>query len=403
MILNTLKKMPLSLQILVAMVLGIFGGLYLGAESKPLAEIGKIIIQLIKIAAIPLLFFTIIRAIITSHVQFKDAKRMIGFAIFNACVALTIGLIFSNIFKPGSHLMLEGIQAADKIPEMNKLDWLATIKSYLPTSILSPFTENAVIPLVVLAILVATSIRAVKIEKEVNTESLEQLIDVLLKLTEKILYWIIHLIPIAVFFVAAYAVGQYGFTPFKGLLIYVLVGLGGMTFHVLFTYQLWLKFYVRMPLKKFWSAAWEPVTYALGTNSSLATLPVTLKALKKLNISERASSLGACVGTNLNNDGIILYEAMAVLFIAQAHGLDLSLTEQIYAALLCLVASIGVAGIPEAGFVSLSIVLVTVGMPIELLPLLLTVDWIVARGRSAANALSDMIVSILIDRSLAKK
>jgi len=155
-----------------------------------------------------------------------------------------------------------------------------------------------------------------------------------------------------------------------------------------------------MPLFQFWKAAIEPATHAFGTNSSLATLPLTLKALKNLKVSDRASSLGACVGTNLNNDGIILYEAMAVLFVAQAHGIDLSVGEQIYAGLLCLVAAIGVAGIPEAGFVSLSLVLTTVGMPMELLPLLLTVDWFVARARSTANTLSDMLVSILIDRSL---
>jgi DAACS family dicarboxylate/amino acid:cation (Na+ or H+) symporter len=104
------------------------------------------------------------------------------------------------------------------------------------------------------------------------------------------------------------------------------------------------------------------------------------------------------VGTNLNNDGIILYEAMAVLFVAQAHGLELSLMQQILAAISCLVAAMGIAGVPEAGFVSLSLVLATVGLPLELLPLLLTVDWIIARGRSVVNVLSDMMVSILLDR-----
>src|SRR5207244_13363166 len=108
--------------------------------------------------------------------------------------------------------------------------------------------------------------------------------------------------------------------------------------------------------------------------------------------------LGACFGTNLNNVGIILYEGMAVLFVAQAHGLDLTLGQQVVAAVSCLVAAMGIAGVPEAGFVSLSLVLATVGLPLELLPLLLTVDWIIARGRSVVNVLSDMMVSILLDR-----
>jgi len=152
-----------------------------------------------------------------------------------------------------------------------------------------------------------------------------------------------------------------------------------------------------MPLRKFWSVAKEPVAYAAGANSSLATLPVTLRALDKLGVSRSASALGACVGTNFNNDGIILYEGMAVLFVAQASGIHLSLGQQLLAAVTCMIAAVGVAGVPEAGFVSLAIVLNTVGLPVELLPLLLTVDWIVARGRSMVNVLSDMMLSLLID------
>ena len=125
-------------------------------------------------------------------------------------------------------------------------------------------------------------------------------------------------------------------------------------------------------------------------------MPLTLKTLDRL-ASRCASALGACVGTNLNNDGIILYEGMAVLFVAQAHGLDLTLGQQVLAAASCLVAAMGIAGVPEAGFVSLSLVLATVGLPLEILPLLLTVDWVVARGRSVMNVLSDMVVSIVLD------
>jgi DAACS family dicarboxylate/amino acid:cation (Na+ or H+) symporter len=249
-----------------------------------------------------------------------------------------------------------------------------------------------------MAVLLAAALRSVKSESN-HLQTLVGLIEVLLKATEQILFWLIKLIPLAVFLVVAYAVGQYGFAPFKGLMAYVGVAVFGMALHILVTHQIWIKFYAKIPLREFWAAAKEPVTYALGTNSSLATLPVTLRALKKLKISERASSLGACVGTNLNNDGIILYEAMAVFFVAQAHGIDLSVIQQVYIAGLCLVAAIGVAGVPEAGFVSLTLVLTTAEMPIELLPLLLTVDWIVARARSATNSIADMVISILLDKS----
>jgi Na+/H+-dicarboxylate symporter len=388
-----------SSQIIVAMIIGVIVGTYLGPDSKPLAEVGKIIIQLIKVAAIPLLFLTIIRSIVTSDVELKDGRKLIFFTTINSTIALVIGLCFSNFFRPGEHLNISSPVSADTVPAVQKLDWLLTLKSYLPTSIVSPFAENAIIPVVIMAVLIAAAMRAVKSGATATTKPLEDLVDILLQVTEKILFWMISLIPIAILFVVAYSVGQYGFAPFKGLMAYVGVAIAGMLFHILFTHQLWVKFYAKIPLRKFWQAARDPIFYALGTNSSLATLPITLKALKKLNISERASSLGACIGTNLNNDGIILYEAMAVFFVAQAHGIDLSLTQQIYIAGLCLVAAIGVAGIPEAGFVSLTLVLVTAGMPVEFLPLLLTVDWIVARARSVTNSLSDMVISILIDKT----
>ncbi len=141
-----------------------------------------------------------------------------------------------------------------------------------------------------------------------------------------------------------------------------------------------------------------PVLNAWGCNSSLAALPLTLDALEKLKVSKASSRLGACVATNLNNDGILLYEAMAVLFVAQAHGLHLGVGQQIEILLLCVIAAIGITGVPEAGIISLSIVLVTVGMPLEILPLLLTVDWVIARGRSVVNVLSDIIVSLAVDR-----
>lgn len=383
------------------MIAGIGLGLVLGDATKSLAEIGKILIQLIKMIAVPLLFFTILTNIIKSDFQLKDAKRLFFFAFLNAIVALGIGLLLSNWIEPGKYLNFSPDPNSPKetLP-LQKIDWLLTLKSYIPTSIISPFQDNSVIPAVLLALILGAALRKSLNLPEFSSVRLLNYLELGLKAIEQVLLWILKLIPLAVFFLVAYAVGKEGFKPFQGLFLYVLVAIVGMAFHSLFTYQLWLKLYVKMPLFQFWKAAIEPATHAFGTNSSLATLPLTLKALKNLKVSDRASSLGACVGTNLNNDGIILYEAMAVLFVAQAHGIDLSVGEQIYAGLLCLVAAIGVAGIPEAGFVSLSLVLTTVGMPMELLPLLLTVDWFVARARSTANTLSDMLVSILIDRSL---
>ncbi len=171
---------------------------------------------------------------------------------------------------------------------------------------------------------------------------------------------------------------------------------------VLIVYQTWLRIVARMPLGRFWSGAREALIYAMGTGSSLATLPVTLRSLDRMGVSPQSSRMAACVGTNLNNDGILLYEAMAVLFVAQACGLQLTIGEQVVAAISCAIAGIGISGIPEAGLISLLIVLKTVKqIPDELVaavvPLLLTVDWVLGRCRAMTNVTSDMLVAVLLD------
>lgn len=399
------KGFPLHLQIVVAIGVGLVVGPLLGKEAGGLGEIGTVVISLIKAAATPLLFFAIVNAILTTEVRGRSALRLLFWAFLNASIALTLGLLLSNLLEPGRSMV--GFTPQD--PELansfasRKIDLMATVKSTIPTSVVAPFVDNLVLSIVILALLFGFGLRRARKEQQAAGaaafQPLEDGVATLLRITEIVLGWVIQLIPLAVFGVVARSVGEHGYAPLKGLAVYTLVGVGGLLLHATITYQLWLLLLTRVPLRKFWTEAREPVTTALGTNSSLATLPVTLRALDRLGVPRSASTLGACVGTNFNNDGIILYEGMAVLFVAQASGIDLSLGQQVHVAVLCMIAAMGVAGVPEAGFVSLALVLSTVGLPVEILPLLLTVDWIVARGRSVVNVLSDMLLSILIARN----
>ena len=389
-------RLSLTAQILIGLALGVAVGWYYGKATAPLGEIGTLVIQAIKVAAAPLLLLAIVNAVLTTEVNARSGLRMIVLATTNATIALVLGLALSNFFKPGRHLGSVVAPAGPAITTQ-KLDAMKVIGGFVPTSLVQPFAENAILPIVGMALLLGFALRRLKDTGE-DVSGLERGFLQLQRAAETILGWIIRFAPLAVFGVVAKAVGTYGFEPLKGLAWYLGVGLLGLVLHPLLTYQLWLVLWVRLSLARFWRGAHEPMVYAMGANSSLATLPLTLKALDRLGVSRASSTLGACVGTNLNNDGIILYEAMAVLFVAQAHGLDLTLGQQVVAAFSCLVAAVGIAGIPEAGFISLGLVLATVGLPVELLPLLLTVDWIIARGRSVVNVLSDMMVSILLDR-----
>ncbi len=402
------KKLPFYVVIMVAMGLGLLLGPYLGGVAQPLGEAGKLVIQLIKAVATPLLFFAIIDAIIKTRVDGRLAGRMFVIAVINTSIAITIGLLVSNVGQPGHHLSMAAPQAADGAASYagQKVDLLKTLISYIPSDLVTPFTQNLIISIILIALLFGFALRKVKADLEAegsaSFEPVLTLIDTLLKAVTIALGYVIKLIPFAVFAVAGKTVAEHGYRPLVGLGYYLAAGLIGLALHISITYQLWIKLVARIPLGTFWRAAREPVVYALGTNSSLATLPVTLAALDRLKVSRRASALGACVGTNLNNDGIVLYEGMAVLFVAQASGIHLSLADQVLAAAICMVAAMGVAGVPEAGFVSLALVLNTVGLPLELLPLLLSVDWVLARARSVTNALSDMVLSILLDLGAGK-
>lgn len=394
------KRFPLYAQIIVALVAGLLLGPVLGKDAGPLGELGRLVVQLIKGVATPLLFFAIVTAVLRAEVQGKGALRMLGAGILNASIALFIGLLISNVLQPGRHLaqIVQGNPAAAAKYADKRIDFLGTLASYVPADIVTPFAENLVLSVILIALLVGFGLRRVRQELEpAAADGLDRVSGVMLRLFEVILTWITRLIPLAVFGVVCKAVGENGYGPLRGLGVYVGVGLLGLAVHVVLVYHAWLLFVLRVPLRRFWREAREPVVYALGANSSLATLPITLRALDRLGVSRGASALGACVGTNLNNDGIILYEGMALLFVAQASGIQLSIAEQLVAAAVCMFAAMGVAGVPEAGFISLALVLNTLHLPIEILPLLLSVDWIIARARSVTNVLSDMLLSLIVD------
>jgi Na+/H+-dicarboxylate symporter len=402
-------RFPFYARILLAMAAGALVGLAAGPSTAPLGEVGKVIITLIKALAAPLLFFAILDAFLRTRIHGRAAARMIGISLTNAVLALVIGLTLSNLFRPGeaSEALRRAALAAGpaKVPEA--LDFGRIIAGLVPTSLAGPFVENTILSIVVIAVLLGAALRRVKAEQAARGETgflaMENIVAALTRAFEQMLSWIIAIVPLAVFGVVAQTVGQHGFAPFAGLGPYVGVALLGLGIQVFVVYQAWLGLGARVPLSWFWRGARDPVIYALGASSSLATLPVTLRSLDRMQVSPASARLAACVGTNLNNDGILLYEAMAVLFVAQVHGIRLDLPQQAAAALVCLIAGIGIAGVPEAGLISLSLVLATVGLPLQLLPILLTVDWLLSRARAMTNVTSDMVVAVLLDRFAGKE
>jgi Na+/H+-dicarboxylate symporter len=412
------RRFPFALKIIIALGAGIALGWAIGPRAAPLARFGMVILDLIRGLAGPLLFFAIIDAFLRTQIRARNGAIMVAISLTNAVIAIGIGLAISHLIQPGRYLKIDlggttakaaknfGTLAKSVAPD-RKIEFLDDLIAMVPTSIVKPFLENSVLSIVLISVLGGAALRVVKRQCERNGDRSFQSVDALFahgyRAIEVILGWVIELIPIAIFGVVAKTVGEYGFEPFKGLAVYVGVGMLGMAIQVGVVYQLWLVFVARMPLRKFWSGASEPILYAMGAASSLATLPVTLRSLNKMKVSPQSARLAACVGTNLNNDGILLYEAMAVLFVAQAVGVNLTVGEQVLVAASCAVAGIGISGIPEAGLISLLIVLRTVkAIPDDqvtlIVPLLLTVDWVLGRCRAMTNVTSDMVVAVLLDR-----
>lgn len=394
----------LASQISIAIVLGIFVGIIFGNQVVFLGALGSVLITAIKTVAVPLIFFAVLDSLLSSEIHWRNVKPLLGVILVNTMCAAIIGLTLSNLFKPGTHLQLTDIQVSEAaIAKFHAYEGKKIFESMghiIPDNFIEPFRINAVISVVLIALFIGIAARKVRTDPAGDRAiaSFQSLVLAFLKIFEQILKWIIKIIPLAIFGVIAKTVGEYGFSPLKGLAIYVLVGLLGLILQVLIVYQAWVVFYARKNLVHFWKTVKEAVVHAWGSNSSLATLPLTLKALDDLKVSKSSARLGACVATNLNNDGILLYEAMAVLIVAQSLGLDLSFLKQLEVAGLSIIAAIGITGVPEAGLISLALVLTTVGLPLELLPIVLTVDWIVGRGRSVVNVLSDIVVSLVVDQ-----
>lgn len=173
----------------------------------------------------------------------------------------------------------------------------------IPSSLVTPFAENLVLGVILLAVLLGFGLRAVRQEQRAegaaHYRAIEDGVATLLRLMEVVLAWVIRLVPVAIFGVVTRAVGEHGYAPLRGLSVYVAVGVGGLLLHVLLTYHCLLTWVARMPLRKFWAAAKEPVSYAAGANSSLATLSI---GRARLSSRRRSPASAACTRRSGGSD-----------------------------------------------------------------------------------------------------
>jgi DAACS family dicarboxylate/amino acid:cation (Na+ or H+) symporter len=364
-------------------------------------------VALVKGFAGPLLFLAILNGMMADQPLTSGVRRLIVICAINAVLAVSIALVFVNALKPGIHMegLVRGFSATPPVASPASsvakfVSWTDVAKSFVPDSIMRPFLDNNIPALIVLAILFGLGIRSAGRRDGRWDDGFVRFrgyVEISLSIISYVLRNILILMPIAIFAAVAKATGERGFDALRSLSWYLLITITGMVLQIVMVYQAWISIWSKRKLVDFWRQAKIPVIYAFGVNSSLSSLPATLDALDNLQCSKASARLGACIGTNFNNDGILLYEVVAVMMLSQALGLDWSYVHQLGVAGVCVLATLGVSGFPEAGVVALSLVLPAAGLPLEIMPLLLPADWIVARCRSATNVISDMTVSLAID------
>jgi len=421
--------LPLYSQVLIAVTVGALLGAIFGQEpylgglrNEQLGKLGLFVVTLLKTLAVPLIFFAILDALIRTSIPLRQGGKLLVICLVNVSVAMVIGLALMNAWQPGlawnghveellhlvpgtkpSAAVLENVRAGSQSP----IEYLA---SYIPRTITEPFSSNNIIGVVLLALGLGAILRYAQGKSGQAGGIIAVAVRVIERMYEwlvRMLGWIILAVPLAVFGVVAQVVGKSGVGVFSVLWIFLAAMLAGLAVHALLYYPLAAWLVGKKPPKVYLGQGADAIMTAVSCNSSLATVPVTLRCLERMQVSPQSSRLAACVGTNLNNDGITLYEAMAAIFLAQALGFDLPLASQVVIVLASIIAGAGVAGIPEAGLIVLPLVLSAAGLPdqviIAAIPLIMTVDWIIARARSGVNVMSDMLVAILLDAGQANR
>ena len=396
--------LPLYVWVLLAVALAVPVGYLWGEQSVSLKIIGDLIIKAIRALAAPLVVLAIMHAIVTNEIRGRQGFLMMVYYLINTLVAMGIGLLLTNLIKPG--VGAELVDVGGPRATLARKSVTDLLSELIPNSVGDAFAQNNLAQLVLLTMALGIGLAKIRDEQRVRGETtykvLADLLNVGFELMMRVLLWVIALVPFAVFGIVASFVGQKeGMRVFTSLIWLIGEVLVGLTCQVVWYLVIMLVFRGQSP-RKFLVSSLDVMGSTFSTASTAATIPVTLRALTgKLGVSKESSQLAACIGTNFNNDGTALYQATAVLFMAQAMGYQLGWVDQLVIVLTTLVASVGAGGIPSGSFVTLPLIFAAVGLPADKIPILMTIDWFLDRCRTTSNVLGDMTVAVLLDATAA--
>lgn len=408
------KKRQSPVGVLIAIILAIFVGSIVGKESALFGVtyysifelLGKLFINGLTLLALPLVFSSIITGVarIGSDASFgRLGLKTFGFYLSTSFLAILIGLILVNIINPGLSFSKTDVAIQAQTAQLQKISQAdggglsKLLLDVVPSNIVQAFSQGNMLGIIFFSLLFGYAITKIEsLASKTHITFWNGVFESMIYIT----HMIMKLLPIGVFCLVAKVFAETGLSSLTSVGLFTLAVLLGLGVFMFVALPLLLKFVGRVNPIRHFQAMGPALITAFSTSSSSASLPITLEcAEKRAGVSNRICSLVIPLGTSLNLSGSALYEMVAALFVAQVYGLDLSLTQQLFFALVTLLTSMGVAGIPSGSLVGIIVILRTMGLPIEGIGLFIAVDRLLDMCRTTVNVFSDSVCAVLVARS----
>lgn len=385
----------------INIILALVASVVIGAALQKTPEraalfqpMGDIYINLIKMIMVPLVFSSLILGI-SSITDIKKVGKMgiitIVYFLCTTAIAVTLGLVLSYILQPGT-----GIEVGTAIYETKTMPRITDILvGIFPSNILEALLNANMLQIIFAAIVIGIAIVKINPKGKRLYGCIEDVFEVMITITR----WVMQLTPIGILGLMIPTVATNGIEVVLPLIKLILTLYLGVILHIGIVYGISIKCLTNISIKEFFKGMMPAQMIAFVTCSSAATLPISMQRMQdELKITKEVSGFVLPLGATINMDGNALYQGIVSLFIAQAYGIDLSLSMQIIIILTGTLASIGAAGIPGAGMIVLSTVLASVGLPIEGIALVAGVDRILDMGRTLTNVTGDAVTACIVEK-----
>ena len=404
------KKLNLATGILIGLILGVVVGLLLQnhvtVADKFIAPFGTIYLNLLKAIVVPLVLFSITQGIISM----KDIKKVgsiggktIVYYLITTAFAVTIGLFLATVLKVGSGYTLDMSAVESYEATTAELNMMDTLVNIFPSNVVGAMANATMLQVIVIALFFGFGILLAG-EK---AKTVESFVDGMSEVCIKIMGLIIKISPIGVFALICPVIAANGPEVLLPLIKLIAVVYLACIVHMIIVYSTTVKAIGKINPLKFFKTMGPAMLFAFTSASSVGTLPFNMECTQKLGAEKEISSFVLPLGATINMDGTAIYQGVSAIFIAQIFGINLSMEQMIMIVLTATLASIGTAGVPGSGVVMLTMVLTSVGLPLEGLALVAGVDRILDMARTTVNITGDASCTMCIDamekRRLAKK